>query len=153
MKYILIVLLAFNITFVVAQDALPTETINGEYHLLEAERGVNNQPTQTKLFEFGEKNGVKLLGVAACEKCMPAVYTYQEKDSKRLGVPVFFNSTGLYALSYDKDSFVIVMVTSKIENGNWSKFLFSNFYSKDKSKVTGMTKAKAETYAASLSKK
>ncbi len=153
MKHIVLFLLCTVGTSVFAQKGMPTEAINGEYHLLEAERGLKNQPTKNKLFQFGENNGTKLLAIAACEKCMPAVYTFQEEDTKRLGVPVFFNSTGLYALGYDSNSFVIVMVTSKIEGGNWSKFMFSNFYSKSKSKVAGMTKAKAEAYATELSKK
>lgn len=153
MKKLPIYFLMLVTCFAVAQYEVPTTAINGEYHLFEVERGINNQPTKTKLFEFGENNGVKLLAVAACEKCMPAIYTYQEEDSKRLGIPVFFNSSGLYALSYDKESFVIVLVKSMIADANWENFAFSNFYSKSNSKVTGMTKEKIANYAVSLSKK
>ena len=150
-KYILHVLFLFIISTAFAQQEIISESVNGTYHLFMAERGVP-KPTKTKLIQFGENNGTKLLAVAACEKCMPAVYTYQETESKRLGVPVFFNSTGLYVFKYDKDSFVIVMVTSKLGDNPWTNFTFSNFYSKTKSKADSITKAEIEAYAIKLSK-
>jgi hypothetical protein len=150
-KYVLHVLLLFVISTAFAQQDVTPETVNGTYHLFMAERGVSG-PTKTKLIQFGENNGVKLLAIAACEKCMPAVYTYQEEESKRLGVSVFFNSAGLYVFGYDKDSFVTVLVTSKLGNKSWVNFAFSNFYSKTKSNVDSITKAKIEAYAIKLSK-
>ena len=152
MKY-LYTLLLFFVTFLIsAQNETPTEAINGKYHLLEAERGVSG-PTKIKFIEFGENNGTKLLAVAACEKCMPAIYTYKEEDSKRLGVPVFFNSSGLYVFGYDKDSFVIVLVTSMLGDKPWESFAFSNLYTKNAVTAKMIGKDKIEAYAKALSKK
>ena len=151
-KYILHTLLLLISSIAFAQQEITPETVNGTYHLFMEERGVSG-PTKTKLIQFGENNGTKLLAIAACEKCMPAIYTYQEKDSKRLGVSVFFNSTGLYVFEYDADSFVIVMATSKLGDSPWSKFAFSNLYSKTKSKANSITKTEIEAYAIKLSKK
>ena len=145
-------ILLLLVTFFVASQDLSSDSVNGKYHLFEPERGVSG-PTKTKFIEFGENNGTKLLGVAACEKGMPAVYTYQEEDSKRLGIPVFFNSTGLYVLGYDKESFVIVLVTSKIGDKPWEAFAFSNLYTKNIVTAKMITKTKIEAYAKALSKK
>jgi len=152
MKHIstLLILFIVNVTF--AQQNILAETIDGTYYLFKEERGVSG-PTKTKLIQFGENNGTKLLAIAACKKCMPVVYTYQEEDTKRLGVPVFFNSAGLYVFKYDVDSFVTVMVTSKLGDKPWSNFRFSNFYSKSKNKVATITKKEIEDYAIKLSKK
>lgn len=133
-----------------AQENLK-ERFNGTYYLLEPERGVNNKQTKEKIVQFGENNGTKLLAIAPCEKCMPAVYTYQEKESKTYKKPIFFNSYGLYVLPYDEESFVIVQVTSKLGSGKWSKFAFSNFYSKNKSKIAKLTKQKVEDFARAFS--
>ncbi len=154
MKFILSLLLLFGASALNAQQNIPTEDMNGTYQLLVAERGAaNGGTTKKKLIQFGENNGTKLLAIAACEKCMPAVYTYQEEDSKRLNIPVFFNSSGLYVFGYDEDSLVAVLVTSKLGDGEWAGFSFSNFYSKSETKAKTMTKEKVETYAISLSKK
>lgn len=150
MKYTLNILLLFITSVVFAQQEITPEAINGTYHLFMEERGVSG-PTKTKLIQFGENNGTKLLAIAACEKCMPAIYTYQEAESEQIGIPVFFNSTGLYVFGYDTDSFVTVMVTSKLGDKTWANFAFSNFYSKSKSKVETITKSKIEAYAIKLS--
>lgn len=150
MKQVISLFLMLSVSFLFAQEEVPTEALNGTYHLLFPERDVENK---TKRIQFGENNGTKLLAIAACEKCMPAIYSYQESDSKQLGVPVFFNSTGLYVIAYDKDSFINVLVTNKLGDKEWKQFAFSNFYSKNKAVVNTMTKAKIEAYAVQLSKR
>ena len=142
LPFFLIVLFIPSLTF--SQDASPTKAINGTYHLLEAERGV-----ETKLFEFGEHNGVKLLAIAACEKCMPAVYTYKADESKELGRTVFFNATGLYVFRYDEESFVMIMIDPNADV--WTDFYFSNFYSKNKIKVDSMSKQKLKDFIIKIS--
>lgn len=144
------ILIGYNLN---AQNKDLTAQFNGKYHLLEAERGTKNKPTKTKVVQFGKNNGTELLAIAACEKCMPAVYTFQKNESKKYGTPIFFNSMGLYVITFDEESFVIVLVDKKIGDGNWSKFAFSNFYSKNKMKVDKMTKQKIEEYAIDISKK
>lgn len=141
-KLIALVLLTSNCF---SQSVNPSKEINGKYHLLDAERGV-----KTKIFEYGAHNGTKLLLVASCKKCIPAVYKYQENDSKEVGVPIFYNSIGLFMFGYDKDSFVMVMPSNK-SDGDWASFSFSNFYSKDQSKVNSMTKENIKEYIRQLS--
>lgn len=125
--------------------AIRTSTkINGTYHLLEAERGV-----QTKIFQFAEHNDAKLLLIAACKQCMPGSYTYQKEASEELGRAVFYNPTGLYIFQYDVESFVMIMIDPKAEN--WTDFYFSNFYNKHKSKVTSMNKEKIKEFIIKIS--
>ncbi|NMH88528.1 hypothetical protein [Flavivirga algicola] len=150
MKQIILVWLVCSSSVGFSQEKLPDQSINGTYHLLFAEQG---SETKTKLFQFGENNGVKLLAIAACEKCIPAIYTYQPEASKKLGVRVFLNNLGLYVIGYDEESFIIVLVKNKLGNGVWNDFSFSNFYSKNKGLVKSMTKEKIKAYAISLSKK
>lgn len=146
-------LLLTSTTLLFCQHEMPSTKNNGSYSLLEPERGINNKPTSTKLFEFGKNNGTNLLAIAACEKCMPALYTYQEAQSKRLGIPVFFNKMGLYVFGYKNNSFVIVLVSSELGKKAWTKFSFINFYSKNKSEVASITKSEIEQYVIELSKK
>ena len=141
MKQRILVLLLFSINIIAAQQEMPTKSINGTYYLLFSERGV-----KTKHIQFGENNGTQLLAIAACEKCMPAVYTYKPKESKELEKPVFYNSIGLYVISYDAESFITVMLSTN-ENTN---FAFSNFYSKNPATIKTMTKEKIEAYAMGL---
>lgn len=115
------------------------------YHLLEAERGIDNQPTHTKLVEYGAHNGTKLLAIAACEKCIPAIYSYQADDSESLGVTTYYNSNGLFVFEYDFESFVIIMLNPSAED-DWINFAFSNFYSKSKSKVDAMSQQKIKDF-------
>ena len=83
-----------------------TTAINGTYYMLESERGLNNQPTKTKLVQLVENNGVQMLAIAACEKCIPAIYTYKAEDSETLDRHTYFNSMGIFVTQYDNESFV-----------------------------------------------
>jgi len=131
------------------QDFELTNQVNGTYHLFEAERGVNNKLTKTKLIEYGENNGTKLLAIAACEKCMPAVYTYKKEKSKELKRKVFYNSSGIWVMEYDADSFVLFMSNPNaiVQKDD---LLYSNFYSKSESKVRKMSKKKVEDFIINL---
>ena len=129
------------------------KSFNGKYYTLEAEKGVDNKPSKIKYVELGENNGKKMLAVAACEKCMPAIFSYKPDESKIYKRSIFFNYFGLYAIAYDEESFIIIQVSNKLGAGVWSKFAFSNFYSKSKTKVDAMTKQKLEDFARKLSEK
>ncbi|MGB3607695.1 MAG: hypothetical protein WA775_16150 [Psychroserpens sp.] len=133
-----------------SQIEQPDDPRNGVYHLLEPERGLNNQPTSTKLVQYGKNNGTKLLAIAACEKCMPAVYTFQPEETEILGVTTHYNSTGLFVFEYDSESFVIIMLDPSA-NGDWTNFMFSNFYSKDQEKVNNMSKDKIKDFVTKIS--
>ncbi len=147
LKYFFIVLTPY---FLFSQNEIPTKTINGTYHLLEAERGIGNKPTKTKTFQYGMFGRDKVLAIAACKKCMPAMYKYKEDESKQLGFPVFYNDYGLFVFTYDEDSFVIVKISNK-KDADATDFSFSNFYSKTKSKVDSMTKKKIKDFILSFS--
>ena len=101
--------------------------------------------------QYVERNGAKMLASSACDKCTPAVYTYQAEPSEALGIAVFFNSFGIYMIQYDADSFVSVVPDKALGRGVFGNITYSNFYSKDQSKVTGMTAEKIAAYAKSKS--
>ncbi len=147
LKYLIIFIFP---SLLYAQKGMPTEAINGTYHLLEAERGIGNKQTKTKIFQYGLFGNDKVLAIAACEKCMPAIYKYQKKESEAFGSPFFFNDSGLFMITYDSESFVMVMPSSK-ENADFTDFAFSNFYSKNKAKVAAMTQEKIKEYIIEIS--
>lgn len=128
-----------------AQSVAPSNSINGAYHLFTPEKGQGGK-TKNMIVELMENNGTKMLGVAACKRCFPAVYTYKAEISKEFGKPVFHNSSGFYVATYDADSFVIFM---PMVNGN-SYFRYVNFYSKTQAKVQAMNKSSIEKYAMTL---
>jgi len=133
-----------------AQNENPTEALNGTYHLLEAERAGGNKQTKTKIFEYGKFGADNVLAVAACAKCMPAIYKYKEEFSNDLKTAVFFNDIGLYLIAYDNESF-IMMMPSKKENTEWTDFAYSNFYSKSQVKVAAMSQQKIRDYIIKIS--
>jgi len=134
----------------VAQNENPTEALNGTYHLLDAERAGGNKQTKTKIFQYGKFGEDNVLAVAACAKCMPAIYKYKEEYSNDLKTAVFFNDIGLYLIAYDKESF-IMMMPSKKEGADWADFAFSNFYSKSQVKVAAMSQQKIKEYIIKIS--
>jgi len=135
----LIILLTPYLLF--SQSKMPTEAINGTYHLMDAERGIGSKMTKEKLFQYGEMGTDKVLAVAACQRCAPAIYKYQKEDSEAMGVPVFYNAIGLYMITYDNESFVMMVPANK-KSKDWTDFTYSNFYSKSKAKADAMTKQK-----------
>lgn len=147
LKYLIILITP---CFLFSQSEIPTERIDGTYHLLEEEKGIGNKPTKTKLFQFGMFGGDKVLAIAACAKCMPAVYKYQEAESKELGIPVFYHDIGLFVITYDNESFVMVKPADK-NSEDWTDFSYSNFYSKNKVKVMAMTQQKIKDFIVEIS--
>lgn len=130
---------------VYAQNEVPTKAINGVYHLLEAERTTGSKTTKTKIFQYGLLGTTKVVAVAACKKCVPAIYKYQETESKELNRSVFYNSIGLFLISYDQESFVMVMPANK-QGADWTNFAYSNFYSKNSTKVKTMSQKKIKEF-------
>lgn len=147
LKYALIFLAPFMLF---SQNSNPTEALNGTYNLLESERGIGNKQTFTKIFQYGKWGENYVMAVAACAKCMPAIYKYQKEYSEDLKTAVFFNDAGLFLISYDDESFVMMM-PSKDDDADWSDFSFSNFYSKSKAKVAAMSKQKIKDYIVKIS--
>lgn len=137
-----------------AQSGTPTTAIDGKYNLMTAERSPRGGTTNEMLMQYAERNGQQMLVVAACEQgCTPMVYTFQPEPSAKLGMPVFFNSFGYYMLAYDEDSFISVIPDAALGKAKWNAFRYSNFYSKDASKVSGMNAEKIATFAIAQSEK
>ena len=134
-KYLVVLLMP---CMLFSQSKQPTEAINGKYYLMAAEKGIGSKMTKEKLFQYTKWGNDKILIVAACEKCSPAIYKYNKEYSDDFGVSVFYNGAG-FMISYDDESFVM-MVSNR--NSNDSGFTYSNFYSKNKAKADGMTKQK-----------
>ncbi len=132
-----------------SQSKEPTKAINGKYYLMAAEKGIGSKMTKEKLFQYGVWGKDKVLMVAACNKCSPAMYKYNKDESQAMGVPVFYNIIGLYMITYDDESF-IMMVPANKKSKDWTDFTYSNFYSKNKAKADIMTKQKIVNFIKTL---
>lgn len=150
MKYsflLTLVLLAVSIDL----EAAPTVSAidNGNYHLGAPERG----KTQVTI-EFGEFGGNQVMAVAACKSgCIPAVYTYQKEESRTLDLPVYFNTSGLYVIRYDANSFIIVQPDGMLGRQVWKKLGYSNIYSKNTTTAQSVTSEQIQQYALKLSER
>lgn len=140
--HILILVLSFtSFTFLYSQDQI--------VHLLEPSRDGKKQ----QILQIGENNGVKLLMMASCKQCMPAVYTYNPEASKASGKSIY-GTSGIYVIPYDENSYISVAPKTPsvaIGEGIWETFLYTNFFSADKVKVAGMNKKKVEDWAIDFS--
>lgn len=132
-----------------SQSAVPTEAINGKYYLMAAEKGIGSKMTKEKLFQYDTWGSDKVLIVAACERCSPAMYKYNKEESEIMEVPVFYNAVGLYMITYDDESFVMMVPANK-NSKDWTDFTYSNFYSKSKAKADAMTKQKIVDFISTL---
>jgi len=127
---------------------LSPEEVKGTYHLTTTERG------QSKVkMEMGQMGNKTVLAIAACDRCPPAVYTFQQEQSSTLQTPVFFNTMGLYVIKYDDDSWIVVQPDGELGRKVWTKIGHANLYSKSANKAKSMTRGQIETYAINLSKK
>ena len=136
-----------SILFVCATSMAQTEI----YHLLVPSRDGKKE----NIVQIGENNGTKLLAMASCKQCMPAVYTHNKQASEVLGKPVY-GTSGIYVIPYDENSYMSVAPKSPLVplgEGIWKTFYYANFFSKDKNKVATMTTAKVEEWAIQLSEK
>ena len=133
-----------------AQHENPTEALNGVYHLLEAEKGVGDQQTLTKIFQYGKWGEDNVMAAAACEKCMPIIYKYKKEYSEELKTAVFYSDYALFLIAYDEESFVVMKPSNK-EGAGFTDFSFSNFYSKSQVKVAAMSQQKIKEYIIKIS--
>lgn len=128
-----------------AQENPSKDMIDGAYTALFAEAGTSGDTTD-KSIQLVENNGTQMLAVASCEKCFPALYTYNSDLSVKLAKTVFSNTMGLYVIAYQSQGFVIVMPDFTFKEN----FSFVNFYGKDRREVAKMTKAKINVFALEL---
>ncbi|WP_394748957.1 hypothetical protein [Spongiimicrobium salis] len=145
MRQHFILILVFALNGLSAQNVLSSNAIDGAYVALVAEKGPSG-PTKDKVIQLAENNGTTMLAVAACERCFPAMYTYNKTLSEQFGNTVFMNSFGIYALQYDTNSFVVVVPSLSL-NENFS---FYNFYTKKKEELTKIDQKKIEAFALPL---
>ncbi|WP_452602705.1 hypothetical protein [Pontimicrobium sp. MEBiC06410] len=145
-KYLIVLLIP---CMLFSQSKAPTEAINGKYYLMAAEKGIGSKMTKEKLFQYATWGSDKVLIVAACERCSPAMYKYNKEESEIMEVPVFYNAVGLYMITYDDESFVMMVPANK-NSKDWTDFTYSNFYSKSKAKADAMTKQKIVDFISTL---
>ena len=145
-KYLIILLTPYILC---AQSKEPTKAIDGKYYLMTAEKGIGSKMTKEKLFQYAKWGNDKVLVVAACQRCSPAMYKYKKEDSDAFGTPVFYNAVGLYMITYDDESFVMMVPANK-NSKDWTDFTYSNFYSKNKTKADAMTKQKIVEFISTL---
>ena len=147
LKYLIIL---FSPCALFAQYENPTEALTGTYHLLDSERGIGNEQTKTKVAQYGKFGDDYVMAVAACEKCMPAIYKYKKEYSEELKTAVFYNDYALFLIFYDEESFIIMKPSNK-EGAAFTDFSFSNFYSKNQAKVAAMSQQKIKEYIIKIS--
>ena len=130
-KILKITLSIFTLAFFSAAQGfeLTPEQTNGIYQLAQPERSAAGQ-TQKLQLEYGVMNGQTVLVAASCPKCPAAGYRLLETESKELGRPVFFNSSGIYVIAYDATTFVSVMADGQLGKKIWQKLVYANVYNK-----------------------
>lgn len=133
-------ILFFTIVSSFAQDYFPNkETFNGNYYGLTPIVLRNGSKVDFMICQVGDMGNDKVLAMAACKSCMPAVYTFKPESSKEIKKAVFYNKWGIMIIQYDKESFVRLIPTQnkpRIE-----------FFSKNKSTISSLTEQKVIEYA------
>ncbi len=133
-------LLALSSTWVHA-FTLTAEGVKGVYQLAQPERSAAGQ-TQKLAIEYGQMNGQTVLVTASCPNCPAAGYRLLETESKELGRPVFFNSSGIYVIAYDDNTFVSVMPDGQLGKKIWQNLMYANVYNKQGTQGIDLASAK-----------
>lgn len=128
-------------------NAEMTEALNGTYYLGVPERGAKQV-----LLQYGQLGEKRVIAVAACQKCPPAVYSFQAEPSQVLGVPVFMTA-GLYLIRFDQESFILVQSDGALGRKIWDKIGHTNIYSKNVSKTQSVSRSTIQAFAIDLSKR
>ena len=108
---------------------LSPQSTNGIYQLAQPERSAAGQ-TQKLQIEYSDTNGQTVLVAASCPRCPPAGYKLLATESKELGRPVFYNSSGIYIIAYDDTTLVSVMADAQLGKKIWTKLAYANVYNK-----------------------
>ncbi|NVK37638.1 MAG: hypothetical protein HWE18_06925 [Gammaproteobacteria bacterium] len=133
-------LLSLFSSIAISFDLTP-EQVNGVYQLSQPERSAAGQTQQLQI-EYGVMNGQTVLVTASCPKCPAAGYRLLETESKELGRPVFFNSSGIYVIAFDNNTFVSVMADGQLGKKIWQKLVYANVYSKQGTPTIDLATAK-----------
>jgi hypothetical protein len=146
-KYSILICSLLTVFAVQALDLTP-EKVNGIYQLAIPERSAAGQ-TQKLQVELGEMNGQQYLATQACPRCPAAGFKMLEEQTKELGRPVFFNSIGIYIITYDANTFVSIMADGELGKKVWSTITYANVYSKQGTPTISLDAGKAFALAES----
>lgn len=144
-KITLLLLLLGASLLAISQETNTPSIVDGAYVSFKPEKSPNG-PSTNKVIQLANHNGTTMLAIAACEKCFPAMYTYQADLSNQFGKTVFSNSFGIYVMQYNQNSLVIVAPSLKFDEN----FSFLNFYTTNKAELGKINKAKVEAFALPL---
>jgi hypothetical protein len=146
-KYSILICSLLTVFAVQALDLTP-EKVNGIYQLAIPERSAAGQAQKLQV-ELGEMNGQQYLATQACPRCPAAGFKMLEEQTKELGRPVFFNSIGIYIITYDANTFVSIMADGELGKKVWSTITYANVYSKQGTPTISLDAGKAFALAES----
>lgn len=143
LKGLLLVLL-ISVLNINAQDYFPkSDVFNGKYYSLN-KIGNPGQQVKEVYLAVGEPGTTKMMTLSITKGGMPAYFVFQEPVAKKIKKAVFRNRMSMVFI-YDKNS--LVMVREKKERNQAEGETIVDFFSKDKVKVSNMTREKALEYA------
>ncbi len=143
LKGLLLVLLV-SVLNINAQDYFPkSDAFNGKYYSLN-KIGSPGQQVKEVYLAVGEPGTTKMMTLSITKGGMPAYFVFQEPVAKKIKKAVFRNRMSMVFI-YDKNS--LVMVREKKERNQAEGETIVDFFSKDKVKVSNMTREKALEYA------
>jgi hypothetical protein len=116
---------------------------NGKYYSLN-KIGNPGQQVKEVYLAVGEPGTTKMMTLSITKGGMPAYFVFQEPVAKKIKKAVFRNRMSMLFI-YDKNS--LVMVREKKERNQAEGETIVDFFSKDKVKVSNMTREKALEYA------
>ena len=125
-----------------------SKAMEGQYFLSAPERG----KTQ-KIVGIANYQGKPILATSNCDKgCPIAIYKFLPKPSEEIGKPVY-SASGIYVISYDKNSLALVMPNAELGEKPWTDFRYANLYSKDAATAKGVSSEDVKNFAKDLSAK
>ncbi len=143
LKGLLLVLLV-SALHVNAQDFFPkSDDFNGTYYSLN-KIGSPGQEVKEVILEVGEPGTTKMMTLTITKGSMPAYFVFDEAIANKIKKAVFRNRMSMIFM-YDENS--LVMVREKKERHEAEGETVVDFFSKDTSKTSTMTREKALEYA------
>lgn len=130
---------------------LNSSQIDGTYQLLKPERSTAGMVNKTQM-QYGKMGNKNVLARLHCKQCMPLVLSKMENISKELSRPTFYSKMGIYAMAYDKNTFVFAMPSTPTMLGEqaFTGFKYINVYSKS---GTSLSESKAKDFVIRESKR
>ena len=115
-----------------SNDIIAADNLEGNYQTLFPERGKYGAPTSTVYFQQGELNQKAVLTVSAClNGCIPTLFTYDQRISDKLNIPVFYSRTNTYLLHYSTHTWILASPTSHLSGKPWKGLKRINIFTKE----------------------